>query len=74
MKADPDEGRKVRINENPNRRYEGKKITVVHGDFKGYQGRIKSTTPQGDAWVELDATAISTMRVECFHLIHLCIR
>lgn len=74
MKADPDEGRKVRINENPNRRYEGKEVSVIFGNFKGYYGRIKSTTPQGTAHVELDATAISTMKVECFRLIHLRIR
>ena len=70
-KADLDEGRVVRIDENPNRRYEGKRVGVVHGNFKGYHGRIKSTTPQGDAQVELDATAISKMRVERFPLIHL---
>ena len=70
-KADPDEGRKVRINENPNRRYEGKEVGVVQGNFKGYHGRIKCTTQQGDAQVELDATATSTMRAECFPLIHL---
>ena len=70
-KADPDEGWAVRINENPNRRYEGKQVGVVHGSFKGYHGRIKSTTPQGDAQVELDATAVSKMKVERFPLIHL---
>jgi transcription antitermination factor NusG len=70
-KADPDEGRAVRINDNPNRRYEGKQVVVVHGSFKGYHGKIKSTTPQGDAQVELDATAVSKMKVERFPLVHL---
>jgi len=30
MKADPDEGWKVRINKNPNHQYEGKEAAMVH--------------------------------------------
>ena len=36
-KQDPDEGQKVRINENPNHQYEGKEVGMVEGHFKKNQ-------------------------------------
>jgi hypothetical protein len=41
---------------NPNDIYCGKRIIVnARHDFKGYKGTIKTTTPDGDAFVELDS-------------------
>lgn len=40
----------------PNKIYHGKRVIVI-GDtpYKSYKGTIKSTNPEGFAWVELEA-------------------
>ncbi|KAF9474831.1 hypothetical protein BDN70DRAFT_815019 [Pholiota conissans] len=41
---------------NPNDVYIGKRVMIIGShQLKGYKGGIKTTTPEGDAFVELDA-------------------
>lgn len=42
--------------QDPNKIYLGKRVVVVGGtSYKAYRGTIKTTNPDGYAWVELDA-------------------
>jgi len=42
--------------QDPNKIYLGKRVIVIGGtSYKSYKGTVKSTNPDGHAWVELDA-------------------
>lgn len=52
--------------------YIGKHVIVVNkSQFKGYRGIIKNTSPDGRAWVELEATLIAHQRTQVIKLEHL---
>ena len=55
------------LKQDPNRHHEGKRIIVLRNSFKGYTGRIVSTSLDGTAVVELDAN----LRKERFKLMDL---
>ncbi|PPQ97151.1 hypothetical protein CVT26_000413 [Gymnopilus dilepis] len=58
-----------------NHKYIGKHVTVINkSQWKGYRGIIKNTSPDGLAWVELEATLIAHKRTQIIRLEQLEIR
>lgn len=58
----------------PNGVYVGKRVIVVGaGSRKGYKGLIKATSPNGDAWVELEACQQRVEQMRIDHLAILCV-
>lgn len=56
----------------PNSVYIGKHVLVVDRNaWKGYKGLIKNTSPDGRAWVELEAQLIAGKRVQVIKIDHL---
>ena len=53
----------------PNQVYIGKDVVVINKSrWKGYRGIIKSTSPDGLAWVELQATLIASKGTQVIRL------
>ena len=46
----------VNMKFDPNRSYQGQEVMVTHGNFKGYLGRITSTTMDETVLIEINAT------------------
>jgi transcription antitermination factor NusG len=46
----------VNMKFDPNRSYQGQEVMIVNGNFKGYLGRITSTTTNETVLVEISAT------------------
>ena len=56
----------------PNHKFIGKHVIVINkSQWKGYRGIIKSTSPDGLAWVELEATLIAHKGTQIIKLEHL---
>lgn len=56
----------------PNSVYIGKSVIIVdRNHFKGYKGLIKDTSPDGHAWVELEAILIAHRCTQVFKIEHL---
>lgn len=55
--------------QNPNDVFNSKRVRVIgHHEWKGYKGIIKSTTPDGYAFVQLDTHLQKSLKVELTHL------
>ena len=55
--------------QNPNDIYTSKRVMVIGSDeLKGYKGFIKSTTPDGHAFLQLDTRLQQTVRVKLMDL------
>ena len=54
---------------NPNDVYTSKRVMVIgNHELKGYKGLIKSTTPDGHAFLQLDTRLQQTVRVKLMDL------